>query len=1628
MDTTVMITALPITLAGDTGRHLTAFVTHKLVPDAPPPDEPDRVATLADFPAVADWVTTLAGCTLTLATSQDPDREIPLRVVSDPVPDAAAWTACLPATVPVAGFPVPSYVQQEWRSLPASRLSDHAIDLHLAAATASPTRRPGVQGNPVAEAALDTIAQVHLSPALRGLRATQDERAGRDAAILQRRTADAVTTIGPLTEGLSRVERLTGPPLPPYQSEVSPAPSPVEILLDDTDGETALTGRLDALLAEGVADGADPQLRQLIDAHAARRYYERPDEPEQPARRQPLPDAPPAPRPAVPQHDFHERVGGFGSTPVLLRRLGLAVDLVVDDPDPHAQLAGATWISIRMTPPEGSGITVLPPRRTSVVVDGDVFSAASSAEWVGGALPLADSTWRVLDLDPDAAGLKLDQHYRGLVRRLAVEANGDPATSAPATLRSSGFAIARVDRAAATRGRVAAAETLAADDGTRELRYDDLVRGIRVEVWDDVTKSWHSLHRRRVTVWGTAGEAVLEDAEDVGFLQLSALNRNPSIDGGPLYIHEVVAGWDGWGLSVPRPGKVIVHVEPPAADGSTEVVVDNAEDATGDASAGGIRVRSRVAPGSLPRLRYGTSYSFRLRGVDLAGNVVPQPAAQEVTEAVVAAAREHLDQLRAELDRRDAAGLSASLRERIVAHLDQQARPVAEGGPVSGEDEVALPAAMRTGQDGVDRSLGLMLRLARARAARDEVAAPDLLAEAARAAGVVAGAARPWRVHPQLTIEPRALAELAGPAGLRSVTAPRPYLRWDPVPFPALVPRRELSTGEQLSRLVVRSGLDDGARRDVGAGPDDQATSERHVAPPKATQLEAEAAGRFDAAIGTGDAAEVNRLYRLALVEQGTFLDRSAPNPADPFDPIDQPDIALVSRPGADPATAVTLEPGAAEYTRGAALGEGQYVVHDVDALRLPYLPDPYAHGATLLLSEAGAPHLLPEPRVLQSVTIPYPGTWPDLQPLRLVLDRSEDPDAVLGARVVGHEVHVTVPRGESVRATLSSSVRREDLDRFGMWRSQLAGTLVPGADGGLTQDQLAAAEALMRAAASGWTWWLTPSTDLLLVHAVPRPVRPPRLISLRMLMRPPGRGIAALAGVADVHGPSTGRLLLRASWTKSVDEPTSAGPAVVARTDIVTDSQVGARERSGLFGLVDFQPTSTPVDLADGTIGLHAAVQKFPDTHHRVVTYTPSGTTRYRELFDAADLPADDDPLLAGEPITLDVPSSARPAVPVVLDTVPLLRWERLVEPAQPFALRSVRRSGVRLWLARPWFSSGDGELLGVLTFEPYEPDPDNPGQQRLKAVQARDNATSLWGRDPLAVAGGGGDLRAATNPPLVPLRDVVLGGLLNQIQIEPQPAARPVAVALAVPLVDHAGFPTVRVFGYAPEYDETSGRWFVDVALEDGPALWPFVRLAVARYQPSSLPGMALSAVALSSWVQPLPTRSLTVSRQGPERIQLTLTGTISLLHGLPRAGLSGDLSEDEEITGDTPTGTAAKVAAIVRLSRRVRVSVQQLPDGASDLGWSTVTRAELRTVSVAPATWQATWTGSLQLPAGSGTPAGDAAGLPVMQTPGTSVAWRVLVEEHEVLDGDDPGTAAASVDPVPIERLVFADTVPL
>lgn len=1640
--TSVLVTALPWSRADDAPHHLTAFVTHKLVPESPD-------ATVAAFPATADWGAVVTAGRFELVTSAG-GAPLPLTVVGGA--DAAAWRAAVPPSTPVAGFPAPVLSDATVTSLPAHRLSDEAVDLHLMSLTAAPTTRPGVVGSPVLEGTFQHLAETHR--ALRELLVLAGERAERSTRLAARRLAEAQATLGAFG-GRDRT----------YPREDLTTRSAIEVLLDDAEGDARVTAMLDDMLAAGgVTD--DPHLQVLLDAHATRRYYQR-SEAATAYRPEPLPDAAP-PRPTPPVPDVHARLASFGSTPALLRRLGLAVDLRLAD---VAVLDGVTWVAVRFVPPEGAEVTMLAPPRTRVVVDGDVFRARSSSAWVAGALPLGDEAYVVLDLDPDAAGLKLEQHLRDLPRAVATEVNGDPATSAPGSLRATGFAIARSDRVAATRERLERAEGLTTPaDGPGvvgpELDYDDLVRGVRLEVWDDATRTWHSLHRRRVDATadpgdGTPAVPVLADEPDVGFLQQSGLNRVPGDDTNPYYLHEVVAGWDGWSLSAPRPGRVVVH-----EDGEERVL-----EAPPDEPATGVHVRTRVDPGTLPALRYGRSYAFRMVGVDLGGASVraDRPARRAGGRPVLAdeAAAAHLERLRRVYAARDGAGLVAAVRDRVLAALPGEdaepdwfadaarlgeerqrfRRPVREGlGRLGGfarpgrrgdADATAaervrawVPAVARTGDLEIDLAVAERLE----RTARDRLGvgtgpttvpgpgtaltgaqAGAAFRDVARATRRLAEQSPTWRVRPQLGVDAATFAEVAGwpggPGGVPepevarrpTVTVPRPYLRWEPVLPPSLVARTALGTGEQLSRLVVRTGL-------APTSPDAAPTSERHLVPPKATQLECETAGLFDRAMGSTDPAEHRAAYAIALRERGTLLDRYVPDLDAPGAVVEQPGIALLARPGADPATLVTLDQIAAQ--RDTPLGEGQYVVHDVDQLTLPYLADPFAAGVALVFYDAGAPHVLPEPRVLQAVVLPFEGEWPRVRPFRLVLEpavaAAPGAEPALGARLDGTTIRVALPAGEQVRLALSSSVRRADLAKLGLWRSHLASTIDPDGDGTATPADVVAAAVLLRAAESGWTWWLTPSVDVRLVHAVPAPVRAPEILALRVAMRPPGLTVAQLAGVVDVHGSSTDRLTVRAAWTEEVDDVAAPGPATVRRDDVVVSSAVAERERFGLLTLIDFLPFGPGADalaLSEGGLGMHRALQTFPDTHHRRVTYTPSGTTRFRELFTAEDLPGDDDPTLAGAPVELVVPSAARPTAPDLVDAVPLLRWEETTEPEQPFGLRRTRRSGVRVWLRRPWYSSGDGELLGVVL--------STTGTEPERTI-------SLWGRDPVYL---GAPTGSALTPPLVEVGHLVLEAVGGAVVDR---AARPVLPAATVPLVDlpaGEGGPALgRVLAYRPEYHPGRGQWFVDVALDDGPALWPFVRLAVARYQPDSIAGCHLSPVGLTSWVQPLPTRTATVNRPDEARVRVTVSGAVAFLRGLRRDG--GDEQVPVELDADTPTGATALVDQVLARSRTVHATVQVLPDGATDLEWRTVSSRRLPVVGVGPSgSYRVTWSADLALPHPG------ARDVPLeLRTPGSQPRWRVLVEERELLDADPVDEPNLTGTPTRTSRVVYADAIPL
>ncbi len=130
---------------------------------------------------------------------------------------------------------------------------------------------------------------------------------------------------------------------------------------------------------------------------------------------------------------------------------------------------------------------------------------------------------------------------------------------------------------------------------------------------------------------------------------------------------------------------------------------------------------------------------------------------------------------------------------------------------------------------------------------------------------------------------------------------------------------------------------------------------------------------------------------------------------------------------------------------------------------------------------------------------------------------------------------------------------------------------------------------------------------------------------------------------------------------------------------------------------------------------------------------------------------PGEVDRSLSGPPTDmLWVPATARPAPVVPKDCAPVFEWPPFVrrQDRGGIAIEGERRVGLRLWLRRPWFSSGEGERLGIVLWPPpafslsdgktaaFAPD-----DEALHGLHPGDlgplgTFVSSWGYDPLGAA----------------------------------------------------------------------------------------------------------------------------------------------------------------------------------------------------------------------------------------------------------------------------------------------------
>lgn len=684
------------------------------------------------------------------------------------------------------------------------------------------------------------------------------------------------------------------------------------------------------------------------------------------------------------------------------------------------------------------------------------------------------------------------------------------------------------------------------------------------------------------------------------------------------------------------------------------------------------------------------------------------------------------------------------------------------------------------------------------------------------------------------------------------------HRRYEPVPSPVLVLRRPVTEGESVAVMVVRTDNSDPA--DPRPGP----TCERHVLAPKAAILTLERHGVLD----------VPRQHRLDPNVYQLLFER------------DQRVVVGDADPGAGDTTFI-----------------------DADTVGLPWLPDPFSHGIAI--------HGLPGSPDLR-LDWPRGSAWHERLPIRLIVEpgRNVGP-APAQIDPSGRVIRVTLEPGASLNTSLSSRLAEGDEEILGTWR------WFADVDGREARD----VDARRGDAAAGRIGQMTPACELHMIHAVKCPHKAPEFGSPRIERLPNDTTYELVDSGVGIHALSTASVHVEAEWSSLVDHLSNPGPIQVAGRSVLEQSD---EDRIAAWS-----------DASTADIMPFRASAGFGDTRHHVVRFTPVATSRFASYFTqrktirltgiqsvqlgsplvpgtvvvtdrALPVPAtyrlDRDLLVdhaagtiarrpdgtladgtevdivfvtqpisrSGTPVTLSVPASTRPAPPTLHSIVPAHAWRR---QRVANTIMSTRRGGVlRIYLERPWFDSGDGELLSVIVAD-----------DQLRLASEATWAQTLpfvsgAGADPTELGGGAPDLAKSAFPRAAASRIVRVPGLRDTL---PSQATNPLF--------------RVKAVGHLVEFDLRTSLWFSDVQI-DHDTDQPFVQLKLARLQPNAaaliasetLEDINISQIVDAGFHQ-LPTdRTASVVLEGTRaRVTVTgpaLTGLTSEVTAIVRVG-SGD-----------------------------------------------------------------------------------------------------------------------------------------
>ncbi|MFY7938285.1 MAG: hypothetical protein ACOVOQ_12965 [Flavobacterium sp.] len=257
-------------------------------------------------------------------------------------------------------------------------------------------------------------------------------------------------------------------------------------------------------------------------------------------------------------------------------------------------------------------------------------------------------------------------------------------------------------------------------------------------------------------------------------------------------------------------------------------------------------------------------------------------------------------------------------------------------------------------------------------------------------------------------------------------------------------------------------------------------------------------------------------------------------------------------------------------------------------------------------------------------------------------------------------------------------------------------------------------------------------------------------------------------------------------------------------------------------------------------------------DSKHRVVEYKLKATSRFTEFFSTPkDEKSDDFSVYSEQPLKLSIPSSQAPVAPKVAFIIPYFEWE--------FTGNEKRRKGnrLRVYIERPWFSSGEGEKLAVIISNSPKYDSEKNLYQFI----------SKWGRDVTTL---GRNLLPLTPKNFANKVTVENSLTLNNLLFKKR------AYDKSKNEITNTIERPFSAIVYDVELDRETNNWYADIEFEDVNAYFPFIQLSLARYQKDSIADEELSSSILCDFIQVAPTRTISYHKQG-DYIELNLFGSV-------------------------------------------------------------------------------------------------------------------------------------------------------